>query len=66
MQRGGASEQIEGYADMFRRQVYGSDIELRVVEESLEMTRIQAKKVLFFRTLFLPTFSLLFPYLSFL
>lgn len=34
-----ASEQVEVYAETFRRQVYGVDQDGRVVEESLEMTQ---------------------------
>ncbi|GAA5868987.1 hypothetical protein JCM3774_002441 [Rhodotorula dairenensis] len=34
-----ASEQVEVYAETFRRQVYGVDQDGRVVEESLEMTK---------------------------
>ncbi|POY72542.1 hypothetical protein BMF94_4368 [Rhodotorula taiwanensis] len=34
-----ASEQVELYAETFRRQVYGVDQDGRVVEESLEMTK---------------------------
>ncbi|GAA5891419.1 hypothetical protein JCM6882_004688 [Rhodosporidiobolus microsporus] len=34
-----ASEQVEIYADMFRRQVYGADQDGKVIEESLEVTK---------------------------
>jgi hypothetical protein len=40
-----AKEEIETFAGMFRRQVYGSDVDPAVVEEALEATRIQSKKV---------------------
>ncbi|KAL7414262.1 hypothetical protein BDY24DRAFT_414477 [Mrakia frigida] len=42
-----AKEQIEIFAGMFRRQVYGSDVDPSVVEEALEATRIQSKKLLY-------------------
>ena len=34
-----ASEQVEIYAEMFRRQVYGADQDGKVIEESLEVTK---------------------------
>ncbi|GAA5948707.1 hypothetical protein JCM3775_004715, partial [Rhodotorula graminis] len=34
-----ASEQVEIYAEMFRRQVYGVDQDGRVIDESLEVTK---------------------------
>jgi hypothetical protein len=34
-----ASEQVEIYAETFRRQVYGADQDRRVIEESLEVTK---------------------------
>ncbi|KAM0754770.1 hypothetical protein T439DRAFT_284794, partial [Meredithblackwellia eburnea MCA 4105] len=34
-----ASEQVETYAEMFRRQVYGADQDGKVIEESLEVTK---------------------------
>lgn len=37
-----ASQQIEAYAEMFRRQVYGPDQDPRVIEESLAVTRTHA------------------------
>lgn len=40
-----ASEQVEVYAETFRRQVYGVDQDGRVVEESLEMTKAHGAMV---------------------
>jgi hypothetical protein len=40
-----AKKQIEGYADMFRKQVYSSDVDPKVVEEALRITHTQSKKV---------------------
>ena len=34
-----AAEQVETYAEMFRRQVYGADQDGKVIEESLEVTK---------------------------
>ncbi|GJJ11884.1 hypothetical protein Clacol_006122 [Clathrus columnatus] len=41
-----AKGQIEKYAEMFRKQVHGSDISPQTVEECLEITRIQGRKLL--------------------
>ncbi|KAF8899240.1 hypothetical protein BD779DRAFT_1690750 [Infundibulicybe gibba] len=38
--------QLEDYAEMFRRQVYTSDVDPKVVEEALQITHSQSKKLL--------------------
>ena len=40
-----AKHQIESYAEMFRKQVYSSDVEPSTVEEALRITYNQSKKV---------------------
>ena len=40
-----ARQQIENYAEMFRKQVYSSDVEQKTVEEALNITYNQSKKV---------------------
>jgi hypothetical protein len=40
-----AKQQIENYAEMFRKQVYISDVEPKTVEEALQITYSQSKKV---------------------
>jgi len=42
-----AKQQIENYAEMFRKQVYSSDVESKTVEETLQITYNQSKKVRF-------------------
>ncbi|KAG9046017.1 exocyst complex component exo84 [Tulasnella sp. UAMH 9824] len=39
-------EQIENYAMMFRRQVYGPDVDSKTIQESVQVTRMQAKRLL--------------------
>jgi len=39
-------EQIEAFANMFRRQVYGSLLDEKDVEDSLQAMRIQSKRLL--------------------
>ncbi|KIM88914.1 hypothetical protein PILCRDRAFT_3077 [Piloderma croceum F 1598] len=41
-----AKQQIENYAEMFRKQVYSSDVESKTVEEALQITYNQSKKLL--------------------
>ncbi|PBL00232.1 hypothetical protein ARMGADRAFT_916969 [Armillaria gallica] len=41
-----AKSQIENYADVFRRQVFSSDVDPKVVEEALKITYSQSKKLL--------------------
>jgi exocyst complex component 8 len=38
-------EQIEAFANMFRRQVYGSLVDEKDVEDSLQAMRTQSKRV---------------------
>lgn len=40
-----AKEQIESYAVMFKKQVHGSDVAPQTVQDCLEITRHQSKKV---------------------
>lgn len=40
-----ASEQVEIYAETFRRQVYGADQNGKVIEESLEVTKAHGAMV---------------------
>ena len=49
-----ASAQVEIYAEIFRRQVYGADQDGKVIEESLEVTKAQGAMVSFTLTLCLP------------
>ncbi|OCH90543.1 hypothetical protein OBBRIDRAFT_776799 [Obba rivulosa] len=41
-----AKQQIELYAEMFRRQVYSSDIDQEVIEEAIKITHMQSRKLL--------------------
>ncbi|KAJ7070704.1 nuclear mRNA splicing protein [Mycena amicta] len=41
-----AKKQIEDYGELFRRQVYSSDVDRKVVDEALMITRAQSKKLL--------------------
>ncbi|KAH9884631.1 hypothetical protein C8Q73DRAFT_660739 [Cubamyces lactineus] len=41
-----AKQQVELYAEMFRKQVYSSDIDPHVIEEAIQITHIQSKKLL--------------------
>lgn len=40
-----ASEEVEIYAETFRRQVYGADQDRKVIEESLEVTKAHGAMV---------------------
>jgi len=40
-----AKKQIEAYAEIFRKQVYSSDVDPKTVEEALKITHSQSKKV---------------------
>lgn len=40
-----AKEQVEAYAEMFRKQVYSSDVDTPTVEEAKKITHIHSKKV---------------------
>lgn len=40
-----ARSQIELYAEMFRKQVYSSDIDQRTIEDAIKITELQSKKV---------------------
>lgn len=40
-----AKEQIKVYIDMFKMQVYNSDVDPRIIEECLHITRSQSKRV---------------------
>jgi hypothetical protein len=40
-----ASEQVEIYAETFRRQVYGADQDGKVIQESLEVTKFHGAMV---------------------
>ncbi|KIJ39437.1 hypothetical protein M422DRAFT_781017 [Sphaerobolus stellatus SS14] len=39
-----AKEQIETFAEMFRKQVHGSDVSPQTLQDCLEVTRLQAKR----------------------
>ncbi|KAJ8701873.1 exocyst complex component exo84 [Pleurotus ostreatus] len=39
-------KQIEAYAEMFRTQVYGSDVDTEVIDECVKLTYTQSKKLL--------------------
>ncbi|KAG8901555.1 exocyst complex component exo84 [Tulasnella sp. 403] len=41
-----AEVQIEQYATMFRRQVYGPDVDLKTIQESIQVTKLQSKRLL--------------------
>ncbi|KAF7302741.1 Exocyst complex component [Mycena chlorophos] len=41
-----ARKQIEDYGELFRRQVYSPDVDKKVVDEALMITRAQSKKLL--------------------
>ncbi|KAF7307226.1 Exocyst complex component [Mycena indigotica] len=41
-----AKKQIEDYGELFRRQVYSVDVDRKVVDEALMITRAQSKKLL--------------------
>ncbi|KAJ7103196.1 exo84 subunit/exocyst complex component [Mycena belliarum] len=41
-----AKKQIEDYGEQFRRQVYSSDVDAKVVDEALKITYSQSKKLL--------------------
>ncbi|KAJ7459067.1 hypothetical protein B0H11DRAFT_2060287 [Mycena galericulata] len=41
-----AKKQIEDYGELFRRQVYSSDVDLKVVDEAMKITYAQSKKLL--------------------
>lgn len=42
-----AKERIEVFATMFRRQVYGPDVDAQTIQESVQVTRLQGKRVRF-------------------
>ncbi|KAG9032178.1 exocyst complex component exo84 [Tulasnella sp. JGI-2019a] len=41
-----AKERIEVFATMFRRQVYGPDVDAQTIQESVQVTRLQGKRLL--------------------
>lgn len=41
-----AKKQIENYAEMFRNQVFSSDVDQQTVEECVEITHVQSRKVI--------------------
>ncbi|KAI0714572.1 hypothetical protein C8Q76DRAFT_727239 [Earliella scabrosa] len=41
-----AKQQIEVYAEMFRKQVYSSDIDPRTIDDAIQITHLQSKKLL--------------------
>jgi len=41
-----AKKQIEMYAQMFRKQVYTSDVDPKIVEDALRITYTQSRKLL--------------------
>lgn len=41
-----ASEQIKSFAIMFRRQVYASNFDKKIIEKAIEITRHQGLKIL--------------------
>ena len=40
-----AKTQVEKYAEMFRRQVFGPDVDPETVQESILVTKLQNQKV---------------------
>ena len=40
-----AKGQIENYADMFRKQVYGSDVDPETTEAAIKITTLQSRRV---------------------
>lgn len=52
-----AKGQIERYAEMFRKQVYSSDVEKSTVDEASRITYSQSKKVCLFLIFFIPTLT---------
>ena len=40
-----AKQHIENFAEMFRKQVYSPDVDAKTVEEALQVTQLQSKKV---------------------
>ena len=40
-----AREQIENYAEMFRKQVYTSDVDPQTIEDAIKVTYLQSKRV---------------------
>ena len=42
-----AKEQIDNFAEMFRKQVYSPDVAAKTVEEAIQVTQSQSKKVRF-------------------
>ncbi|RPD64554.1 hypothetical protein L227DRAFT_571032 [Lentinus tigrinus ALCF2SS1-6] len=41
-----AKTQIELYAEMFRKQVFSSDVDSRTIDEAIQITHVQSKKLL--------------------
>jgi len=41
-----AKHQIEAFAEMFRKQVYSPDVDAKTVEEAIQVTQLQSKKLL--------------------
>ncbi|TBU58130.1 hypothetical protein BD310DRAFT_927740 [Dichomitus squalens] len=41
-----ARQQIELYAEMFRKQVYSSDVDARTIDDAIQITHVQSKKLL--------------------
>ncbi|KAI0352237.1 hypothetical protein OH77DRAFT_1460684 [Trametes cingulata] len=41
-----AKQQIEMYAEMFRKQVYSSDVDSAAIDEAIQITHVQSKKLL--------------------
>ncbi|RDX44306.1 hypothetical protein OH76DRAFT_1409275 [Lentinus brumalis] len=41
-----AKSQIELYAEMFRKQVFSSDVDSRTIDEAIQITHVQSKKLL--------------------
>lgn len=56
-----ASEEVEIYAETFRRQVYGADQDRKVIEESLEVTKAHGAMVRLSRSILLRGQSLIYP-----
>ena len=40
-----AREQMETYTEMFRKQVYGSDVDLKKAQDAIKITYLQSKRV---------------------
>ena len=44
-----AKEEVQSYAATFRKQVYSKNVDPKVVEDAIQITHTQSKKVILFR-----------------